>query len=540
MFAVLHFPQFALQTVLRYEPEAWGRPVALIDPGLTTPRVVDATDVAREAGVSDGLTAPQVLARCRQSEIRHRSTQQEAATTDAIVQAAYGFSPNLEATAPGLVTLDLRRLAGLRDAFSPSNTSGSHAWVAWTERLATAVGILGLRVRIGLGPTPTVAQHAARWMGDGGVTAEDSGAEVGAAVPGLQTRSRHVNDGPAFARVTDPTRFVTALPVAALGPSSEVTEILQRWGIRTVGELLALGQAELSERLGLEALALFAAASVSSFRPLRLVQPVECFEESHEFETAIETLEPLLFILRRFVEALDTRLGSFGWVAGTLRFRLRLESGVCLENTLQVPQPTRRPDVLFRMLHTHLETLRTESPVKAIFLTAEPTRAEQKQFGLFESALRDPHQFQETLARLAALVGDRKVGSPQREDSHRPDAFTLVPPVFDEFTSVSGPCNAPDPRRPVPLRRIRPAPLAHVKSAVPPPNGVFEAGPPLSVESAVARGVLSRTVGPWLASGHWWDPASWDREEWDVATVGGVVLRLVHSGGEWRVDGVLD
>ena len=41
MFAVLHFPRFALQAVLRHEPESWGRAVVLVDPSMTTRDRID-------------------------------------------------------------------------------------------------------------------------------------------------------------------------------------------------------------------------------------------------------------------------------------------------------------------------------------------------------------------------------------------------------------------------------------------------------------------------------------------------------------------
>lgn len=557
MFAVLHVPHFPLQAVLRHAPELWARPVALVDPGMTTPRVVEATPPAREAGVTDGLTAPQALARCRTVTIRHRVPAQEATAAEAMLQCAYGFSPHLEATGLGMITLDLRGLAVLRTAVSAEGgaNESERGLAAWGERLRLAVAALGMEARIGLGPTPNVARHAARWGASGaraGKGAEVREARSPSGTPAGRERGSSTieNDEaepsapPGVQVVTDPAAFVAGLPVVALEPSSDVIVILQRWGIRTVGELLALGQAELAERLGLEALGLFAAASVTSSRPLKLVKPVERFEETHEFEVEVETAEPLLFLLRRFTESLVCRLDVFGWVAGELRLRIRLESGRVLEQSLRVPQPTRRADVLFRMLHTHLESLRTESPVKSVTLVAEPTRPEQRQFGLFESALRDPNQFQETLARLAALVGADRVGTPVREDSHRTDAFILVPPDFERETGTlcdgKGEPGERDGVRPVPLRRLRPAVTAQVdleagRSVVP-----TSEGRPLAVQCAVANGRLVVTLGPWRSSGQWWEAGGWEREEWDVSMRGGRVVRLVRVGATWAVEGVLD
>jgi protein ImuB len=536
MFAALHFPEFTLQAAIRHEPELWARPVALMDGMSPAPRVIEATAAARAAGVDNGLTAPQALARCRALLIRQRDPARESATQDAVLQCAFGFSPNIEATAPGLVTMDLR---GLSEFVSPGAEPGPPRLVQWGERVAGAMGRLGLRVRTGIGATPNVARHAACWAAESSIP---HGRGTGPAVGGVQ--------GSGVVVVRDCTGFVAGLPVAALGPSSDVAAILRDWGIRSVGELLALGQAELAERLGLEALALFAAASVTSTRPLRLVRPAEHFEEAHELEVEIEMLEPLLFLVRRFVDCLSQRLAAVGLVAGALILKLRLESGEVLERALRVPQPTCRADLLFRMLHTFLETVRARSAIRAVCLTAEPARPEQRQFHLFEAALRDPHQFHDTLARLAGLVGSDRVGSPRREDSHRPDAFTLVPPAFEEPVPPTV-RSVPELIRPLPIRRFRPALKAELNAGLA-PSSMAGAGPhlegdrsaarprPLSLRCALGSARIDVASGPWKATGHWWDEAHWEREEWDVATSEGMVLRVVLQRGEWQVDGVLD
>ncbi len=553
-YAVIEVPSFGLQAVLRHAPDLARRPVALVDTLATTPRVIDATPAARREGVTDGLTAPQALARCRQVVVRHRSLPDERVAMDALLHCAYAFSPHLEASAPGRVTLDLRGLSALGGAgdLEGNGQPARERVAAWAARLVEALAIVQLKAQVGLGPTPNVARLAARWgllsappMPPSRATATAAAARAGSAAtapllaPGV--------DGlvPGVVQVKNAAVFVANLPVEALEPSSDVASLLARWGLQRTGELLALGQAELSERLGLEALGLFAAASVTATRPLRLVAPAERFEERHAFEAPIESLEPLLFILRRFVDALALRLEACGLAAGALVLRLVLESGERAECRLRLPQPARRADLLFRVLHTHLESLRTPSPVMEVELVAEPARVEQKQFSLFETALKDPHQFQETLARLAALVGADRVGTPARVDGHRVDAFTLVPPHFEGEPAAGGP-ETPDLLRTVPVRRLRPGARAQVilgtVSATPPgpPPAGASARVPLHVACEIAGGRVRVAVGPWRTSGHWWDERRWEREEWDVSLPGNRVLRLVREGDGWQCEAVLD
>ena len=62
----------------------------------------------------------------------------------------------------------------------------------------------------------------------------------------------------------------------------------------------------------------------------------------------------------------------------------------------------------------------------AVALSAEPIKPAGEQFGLFETTLRNPHQLR-TLARLTALLGGDRIGTPVLEETHRPDAFRMQP-----------------------------------------------------------------------------------------------------------------
>src|SRR6184192_3990726 len=207
----------------------------------------------------------------------------------------------------------------------------------------------------------------------------------------------------------------------------QILTILHKWGIHTLGQLAALDKEQLGARLGPEAVRMWERANGQSHRVLKLIRPPESFEESFEFEHEIETAEPLLFMLRRFLEQLAVRLGSIYLVARELTLRITFTKKKTYERVFKIPQPTNDVDLLFRMLQTHLENFKSEHPIVAVALTAQPIRPASQQFGLFETALRNPQQLYETLARLSALLGNDRVGTPIKEETHRPDAFRMEP-----------------------------------------------------------------------------------------------------------------
>src|SRR5437773_10974527 len=96
-------------------------------------------------------------------------------------------------------------------------------------------------------------------------------------------------------------------------------------------------------------------ANGQSDRPLKLVRPPESFDTRFEFENEIETAEPLLFMLRRFLEQLSLRLCELYLVAKVLTLRITFANKQQYERIFKIPQSTTDVDLLFRMLHTRLE-----------------------------------------------------------------------------------------------------------------------------------------------------------------------------------------
>ena len=140
----------------------------------------------------------------------------------------------------------------------------------------------------------------------------------------------------------------------------QILTILHKWGIHTLGQFAALDREQLGARLGPEAIRMWERANGQSNRVLKLIRPPESFEESFEFENEIETAEPLLFMLRRFLEQLAIQLSGIYLVTKELTLRITFTNKQIYERIFKIPQPTNNVDLLFRMLHTHLENFKSE------------------------------------------------------------------------------------------------------------------------------------------------------------------------------------
>ncbi len=309
---------------------------------------------------------------------------------------------------------------------------------------------------------------------------------------------------------------------------AKILRVLHQWGIHSLGQLAALDQQELAARLGPLAVELWERASGKATRLLKLVSPAESFEESFEFEQEVETTEPLLFILRRFLQQFSVRLGAFYLVAKELKLRITFADKKSYTHEFKIAEPTNNVEVLFRMLHTHLENFTSDAPIIAVALEAQPAKPGQQQFNLFETALRDPAQLAETLARLAGLLGSERVGTPVLEQTHRPDAFRMEP--FRWELAPPAP-TAPPPLPASALRRFRHNPEAFVLVAE---------NKPAHLRSVELKGRVQEQDGPYLSSGNWWDTAAWQRAEWDLALENGALCRCHFDGEQWQLDGIYD
>src|ERR1039457_2402388 len=366
-----------------------------------------------------------------------------------LLRLAQEFSPLVEQTAADTVALDadgLERIHGLPQQIATA--------------LARRAVERGLEASVAIAANLDTAVHAAR--GFAGVSVIPYG---------------------------DEAKYLGSLPLTLLGPTPEMQETLERWGIRRFRDLAALPELGLAER-----------------------------------EYPVEWLEPLMFVLAQLLSGLRARLAAHGLATNELRLRLKLENRGEHTRTLRFPVPMLDTKAFLKLIDLDLGAHPPPAPVVKVWLEAEPAKPRAAQTGLFIPLAPEPEKLELTLARLRSLVGEANVGSPALVDTHRPGAFQMLARPL-----------APSPARPLapslPLRAIRPPRAARVQMA---------SGQPVHVQAEGVRGHVVSSAGPWRTSGDWWTSDPWARDEWDIALSDGAIYRIYSEQGRWFVEGSYD
>jgi protein ImuB len=566
-FACIYVPNFLVAAALRAEPELQARALAILEgkPPLETILAVNAK--AASMGIAPGMTKAQAEL-CAELALRPRSALQESAAHAALLDCAQSFSPCVEDSACDTALLDLAGMESLLGSLPEISRA-----------IYSRAAALGLAANVAVASNPDAAVLAARGLCGAGL--------CGAGTPPfdkLRTCPEPA-EGAGSARVS-----ITVIPpgkeAEQLGPlptevlfvnppeegrregeekkaAARLLETLDRWGIRNLRGLAALPEVSLSERLGQEGLRLQQLARGATSRTLVPVEAPPVFEESVELEHPIVLLEPLAFLLNRLLEQICARLGSRALATQELRLILDLENFSAhnqqsainhqpFVRTLRLPLPMLDSKVFLKLLQLDLNAHPPGAPIVKIHLAAEPARPRSAQAGLFLPPSPEPEKLELTLARIAEMVGENKVGALELLDTHHPEGFRMR-----RFVAEAPRQNAPEktsdpaeePSIVTALRRFRPPLRAQV---------TLENGQPTHLvcrnRNNVEGAVLWR-AGPWRFSGDWWEHEAWSRDEWDIALQNNALqnnamrngdavsfCRLVHDllSGGWFVEGTYD
>ena len=465
-----------------------------------------------------------------------------------IVEIARDFSPRVETYGERAVTLDI---SGLDSLIGAPRAIG--------EELRRVAADAGLRVHIAVAATSTAALLVAHARAGLMVVARGEEAKALAPLPLdlLDLLAHAAASAFAAARLRRDKPNASPFALRASGDKPIAPE-LKRWGLKTLGDLASLPSSELSARLGQDGIRWQKWARGEEMRPLVPAGIAEQFEESLDLEWPIEGLEPLSFVLARLLDPLCDRLERRDRGAVVLRVTLKLVTRELHERVVELPAPMRDARMLRTLALLDLESNPPSDAIDRVTVGVDVAEGRILQFGLFARAL--PSDTLATLmARLGALMGTDRVGSPALVDTYRPGAFVMA--TFDPSRASL----IPYPRLCSPdciaLRRGSPKPSAEAAQSLTPnhtqgtsvlrrfrspiPARVeVEQGRPVRVTTdrrGFSGGRVERSEGPWRSSGDWWR-RPWNCDEWDVALRDGTTYRVshAHDSDAWFMEGLID
>jgi protein ImuB len=498
LYACVHAAEFPSQALLRLRPDLQTLPVAVLEGRAPLEQVCSMNRHGRRQGAARGMTRLEAEALAAQNgglRLLPRSPESEAAARAVLLECVANFSPRIEEASRETVCAFLLDIAGTDRLFGPPKVLA--------ERLRNALAAAGFRTSIAV----SANFHAARLLA--------------AALRGITV-----------IRTGDEAQAVAGLPVALLEMPEDHAETIAMWGIRTLGELAALPEADLIARLGQGASIWRNQALGAQPHPFQPIETALPLREFCEFEAAVEQMDSLLFVGARMIDSLAARAATRAMSLASIVVDLELEGKRAHRLMIRPALPSIDRKFLLKLMQLEIAANPPPAAVLSLTLSAEAGQSAKAQLGLFAPQTPEPSRLDVTIARLKAIAGEDRVGSPVLEDTHRPGSFRM------SSFAVDNPPAEQETRRPrMALRRLRP-PLA-IRVAL-------RAGQPAIFHHGRISYKVATSFGPWRSSGCWWSLEGWDSDEWDVLAESqeglpvACLLVMDRGNSQWRLEAFYD
>jgi protein ImuB len=504
LYACVHAEEFPAQALLRLRTDLAAQPVVVLEGRPPLETVCSLNRAARLKGAALGMT--RLEAESMDGLIRlPRSGETEAAARAVLLECAAHFSPRIEQVDQGTACACVLDIAGTERLFGPPATLA--------ERLRAALIATGLRVSVAVSENLHTARLKAATTR--GITVIAPGGEATA---------------------------LSKIPLTALQLPEDHALTFTLWGIRTFAELSALPEADLVARIGRQAVEWRELARGT--RP-HTFQPIEdefALREFYAFDTPVEEVDSLLFMGARMIDCLAMRAATHAMAIASLTVQMQLEGGQAQERTIRPALATIDRKFLLKLLQLEMGAHPPQAAVLTLTLSAQAGQSSKVQLGLFSPQMPEPSRLDVTIARLKAIAGEDRVGSPVLEDTHRPGSFRMesfsIAQTAGAYTRGASEQDEEGPVKPrMALRRIRPPAPVRVQLRELKPVSFFDREQSYKISAA---------YGPWRTSGCWWSTEAWNTEEWDVLAEanGGaaVACLLVRDGGngQWQLEAFYD
>ncbi len=320
---------------------------------------------------------------------------------------------------------------------------------------------------------------------------------------------------------------LAGIRLEALPASPDILQTLHRWGVETLGDLAALPETGIRERLGDIGSKLWRLALGQGDEVIAVRCETEDYSTRRELDAPIEQLEPLLFVVSALLRELMAQLEHNGYAALGIELTLTLDGGNTLVRRIELPVATRDPLVLLKQLQLSLDSNPPGAAICVVQTVVLPANPRHMQHGLFRPTAPEPDKLQILLARIRGLIGPDRVGTPEILNTHRPDAFRMRACLFEP----SDPLTNDGFSSRIAFRHFRPPITARV---------VLQGQMPVHIFSQRITGRVLHAAGPWRTSGGMWTHDRWDRDEWDIVLDTQAIYRIYLAEKQWFLCGSYD
>ncbi|MDH3681876.1 MAG: DNA polymerase Y family protein, partial [Acidimicrobiia bacterium] len=474
---------------------SWGVPID--EPAIVTVanRVVASSPAARAEGVRIGQRRRDAQSRCPEVAVLERDAAREARLFEPVVATLDTLTPRIEVSGPGLAGFPTR---------GPSRFFGGDHALA--ERMLAQV-------------EPVLARRGEARVGiaDGVFAAR------------LAARSRRARTGPLVIEPEASQEFLAGISVETL-ELPELTDVLTRLGLLTLGSLAGLSAGDVVGRFGQEGRLAHRLAQGEDDYPPDLRRPAPDLAVTWQFEPPAERIESCAFVAKMLADDLHTNLLSEGLACTRVAIEVETEAGDTHSRLWRHEGALSAAAIADRtrwQLDGWLRAAPRSTPddglVRLTLIPDEVVAATGRQLGFWGTRNERGDDVTRAVARLQAMLGPEAVTVPEHRGGLSPaDRIALVPAAAVDLTeerpaTASGWVAEPWPGHiPAPAPAHLPVEVVSVevldhqgRSVGVDGRGKITAPPALMVQDGTALGssrAITGWAGPWPADQRWWDP----------------------------------
>lgn len=480
--------------------------IALIEKG----QVFACSAAARREGVRRGLRVREAQSRCPDLVVLPYDAALDIRAFDPVLEAIEEVTSGAQLLRPGMCAIRSR---------GPSRFYGSDDEAAlW---LLDTLDALGIDSRIGIADGPFTAEHAAR--------------------SAVRPRIRIIPEGGSAA-------FLAPLPVRMLD-RPQLTTLLQRLGIRTLGEFAALPATDVDARFGREGAHLHALAGGLDSRRVVPRTPPRELDVALEFEPPLDRIDQVAFGFRASADSFIEAITAAKLVCTSIRVEIDSDSGERSERVWLHPRSFTAADVIDR-IRWQLQGGGSESGLSSSvsYVRVVPEAVDaigNHEQGLWGTAADE--RIHHGLSRVQSMLGHGGVLTAVLGGGRTlADRQNLIAwgdrPAADRDPAPPWQGRLPDPAPSTVFERRLPVTVVSAagETVTVDERGALSAEPAgLSSGATVRR--LTAWAGPWPVEERWWvagGPGRSDR--FQVVDDTGAAWLLVSEGADWWAEARYD